>query len=259
MARSLADVLAIPELRQRARALGKLLAERQTELADLSHARRQVVTELRAAGATQAEVAEVLGVTQGRVSQVESGADQRRPAVVVERSLPTEPTIRASASLYLTEAEQQGVVPRREMLYVGTEPCPAHIAPRMATAPGEPVFARRKRMFADDVPVRIATSFFPVALAEGSVLTDQEFVAGGLQVALEAMGRHFGRSLETMVARRPTDTETALLDLDEGDAVVQIVRSSYDTDDAPVHTLETICAASRHVFHIRPGERGDVF
>jgi len=29
---------------------------------------------------------------------------------------------------------------------------------------------------------------------------------------------------------------------------VQIVRASYSTEDMPVHTLETICPATRHVF-----------
>ena len=142
---------------------------------------------------------------------------------------------------------------------MGREPAPAYIAARVGCREGDPVFARRKRMFADEVPVRIATSFFAVELAEGSPLADPQFVPGGLQVALEAMGHRFGRSVETMVARRPTDQERTVLDLDDDDPVVQIVRSSYNTDDQPVHTLETVCAASRHVFHIRPGDRGDVF
>jgi GntR family transcriptional regulator len=38
--------------------------------------------------------------------------------------------------------------------------------------------------------------------------------------------------------------------LSAGEWIVQILRASYSAEDTPVHTLETICAATRHVFPI---------
>jgi GntR family transcriptional regulator len=32
--------------------------------------------------------------------------------------------------------------------------------------------------------------------------------------------------------------------------VVQVLRASYSGEDTPIHTLETICAATRHVLPI---------
>jgi GntR family transcriptional regulator len=29
---------------------------------------------------------------------------------------------------------------------------------------------------------------------------------------------------------------------------VQVVRTSYSTEDTPIHALETICTATRHIF-----------
>jgi GntR family transcriptional regulator len=52
------------------------------------------------------------------------------------------------------------------------------------------------------------------------------------------------------MARPPTGPETDLLRLDPGDWVVQVLRASYSTDDTPVHVLETVCAATRHVFSV---------
>ena len=184
---------------------------------------------------------------------------ENRTQVIVERWLPTNPNVRASASLYLTEAERQGVSPSRRMLDVGTEPCPAHLATELGVGAGDRVFARRKVMLADGVPVRIATSYFPADLAEGSPLTAPDFVPGGLQEALEKMGYRFGGADERLTARMPTPYESELLDLDAQTPVVQVVRSSYDGDINPVHTLETICAASRHVFRVQQASGADVF
>ena|SRR5680860_677495 len=145
------------------------------------------------------------------------------------------------------------------MLYVGAEPSPAHIASRLGAGTGEPVFARRKLMFANDIPVRIATSYFPLALAEDTPLAAPDFVEGGLQVALEAMGRRFGRAVEALTARMPSPEEADTLQLEADAPVVQVIRSSYDVHDEPIHTLETICAANRHVFYVRHAENNDVF
>jgi len=37
------------------------------------------------------------------------------------------------------------------------------------------------------------------------------------------------------------------------------VRGSYSTEDTPVHTLETICSATRHVFPIGQVAGADEF
>lgn len=179
--------------------------------------------------------------------------------VVVERSLPTAPSVRGSASLYLAEAERQGVSPGRRMLHVGTEPCPAAVAAGVGAEAGEPVFARRKLMLAGDVPVRIATSYFPLRVAEGTPLTAPDFVPGGLQAALTELGYRFGSATETLTARLPGAYEAEALLLDAGTPVVQVVRSSYGTDGTPVHTLQTICAADRHVFRIQQVTGDDAF
>lgn len=183
----------------------------------------------------------------------------RVDAPIVERFLPTDPTVRASASLYLTEAERQGITPGRRMLDVGPEPCPAHLADRLGIAAGEPVYARRKLMYAEYVPVRIATSYFPTRVADGTSLAAPDFVPGGLQGALQELGYRFGHADETLTVRRPSPYEAETLALDTGTPVVQVMRSSYDTAGAPVHTLETVCAGDRHVFRIQQVTGNDVF
>ena len=182
-----------------------------------------------------------------------------KPKVVVRRTLPTEPAVRGSASLFLTEAERQGIRAGRRMLYVGPEPAPAQVAVALRIDPGTEVIARRKLLLADDVPVRVATSYFRRDLFGGTALERPGFVRPSLQAGIEALGHRFGHAVEELVARPPTETEAQVLELDPGEWVVQVLRASYSTDDTPIHVLETVCAATRHVFPIRQIGAADEF
>ncbi|WP_327044064.1 UTRA domain-containing protein [Microbispora sp. NBC_01189] len=181
------------------------------------------------------------------------------PRVVVRRSLPSQPAVRASASLFLTEAERQGVRAGRTMLYVGPEPAPEHVAAGLRVEPGTPVLARRKLLLADEVPVRAATSFLRLDLFGETPLVEPGFLRPSLQAAIEALGHRFGRAEEHLVARPPEGEEAVTLDLGPGEWVVQIVRAAYSADDLPIHVLETVCAASRHIFEITQVSGADEF
>ncbi|WP_240972511.1 GntR family transcriptional regulator [Nonomuraea composti] len=185
---------------------------------------------------------------RARKGRVREG--QAAPRVLVRRALPTEPAVRASASLFLAEAQRQGLKAGRRMLYVGLEPAGEQVAACLRIEPGMDVVARRKMMTANDVPVRIATSHFRADLFGGTRLAEPEFVRPSLQSAIVALGHAFGHAEESLIARPPTAFERETLELDPGEWVVQVLRASYSSEDTPVHVLETICAASRHVFTI---------
>ncbi|MFF4417414.1 GntR family transcriptional regulator [Streptosporangium sp. NPDC001559] len=190
----------------------------------------------------------------------ESGATgHRAPRVVVRRSLPTQPAVRGSASLFMTEAAAQGITPGRRMLGVGREPASGDVAAALRVEPGTDVLARRKLLLAGDVPVRIATSYFRLDLFGGTPLCDPDFVRPTLQAGIEALGHRFGHAEEHLVARPPSGFEAVTLELDPGEWIVQVLRASYGDDDTPVHVLETICAASRHVFVVAQVTGADEF
>lgn len=190
----------------------------------------------------------------------ESGsASHTEPRVVVRRALPTQPAVRASASLFMTEAAAQGVTPGRRMLGVGPEPASKDVATALRVEPGTEVLARRKLLLADEVPVRIATSYFRLDLFGGTPLCDPDFVRPTLQAGIEALGHRFGHAEEELTARPPTAFEAATLELGPGEWIVQVLRASYGDDDTPVHVLETICAASRHVFVVAQVTGADEF
>ncbi|MFC7328309.1 GntR family transcriptional regulator [Marinactinospora rubrisoli] len=269
-ARTLHDIAAIADPLDRALAASSAMATLQGQSVELSRIRRGAIIEAQEAGLRQDDIARRLGVTPGRVSQMKkagagdgehrapTGPVEPRPRVLVERALPTPPTVRGSKSLYLTEAERQGLTPKREMLFVGQEPANEHVAAGLRLEAGAPVIARRKMFWANDVPVRIATSYFRLDVGENTRLDSEGFVLPTLQAALEEMGHQFSHATETLTARPATPYEADLLDI-AGEWVVQVLRVSVSTDDVPIHALETICAATRHVFPIGQVAGSDQF
>jgi GntR family transcriptional regulator len=256
--RTLRDISAITDPIERARAISRAMTEQQGLTEEAARLRRGAIAEAREAGHTLEEIAGALGVSPGRVSQMRKGPTAKAPEppaskgarVIVQRALPTDPATRGSVSLFLVEAERQGISPERQMLYIGPEPAREHVAACLKVQPGDEIIARRKMMTANGVPVRIATSYFRADLFSGTRIAEPEFVKPSLQSAILALGYAFGHADETLTARPATTFEGETLDLDPGEWVVQVLRASYSTEGTPVHTLETICAATRHLFTI---------
>ena len=243
---------------ERARVLSRLMTEEQGLVTEAAKMRRQAIAEARETGMSLEDIAGRLGVSPGRISQMRKGPAARAPEgpaapaprVLVQRALPTEPAVRGSKSLFLAEAERQGLKADRRMLYVGLEPVSDHVAACLRVEPGTEIVARRKMMTANDVPVRIATSYFRADLFGDTRLAEPEFVQPSLQSALIALGYVFGHAEENLTARPPTPFERETLELEPGEWIVQVLRASYSTEDTAVHVLETICAANRHIFPI---------
>lgn len=256
--RTLSEAASLPDPIERARALTRLMVEDQGLTDAAARYRRQAIADAREQGLTREQIAAALGVTPPRITQITKGpaarapepASDPAPRVLVQRSIPTPPADRGSLSLYLSEAERQGIRADRKMLYIGLEPASEHVAHALRIESHADVVARRKMFFANDVPVRIATSYFRADLFGDTRMIEPEFVRPSLQAALDELGYHFGRAEEFLVSRRPTLFERETLDLDLGEWVVQILRTSYSTEDTPVHALETVCAATRHLFPI---------
>lgn len=171
--------------------------------------------------------------------------------MLVTRAIPTDPAVRSSNSLFLTETGAQAGTPTRKLLSSGLLPAPAAVARRMHAAEGTVLLTRRRLMSVDDVPVRLAVSYFPPDAPEAAELSQDAFVEGGLQELFGRHGRRFGRAEETLVARLPSVEEAELLRIAGSEPVVEILRTSYDEGGQPVHTLQTICAARRHVFVVQ--------
>lgn len=259
---TLREIAAIADPIERARTLGSVMAEQQSLVEEAARMRRQAIAEARETGHRLEEIANVLGVSPGRISQMRKGPTSRAPEppaepgprVIVQRSLPAEPGLGGPARAHIAAAERQGVDLEMRALSVGCEASSEHVASCLRIRTGDDVLTRRRMLLADGVPVRIISSYFRADLFGGTPVADPEFAAQNLQATLEKLGHRFGHAEETLVARPATHNEATPLQLDPGEWIVQLLRASYSTEDTPVHMLETLCAASRHVFTV--GQRG---
>ena len=175
------------------------------------------------------------------------------PHIRVERAIPTDPSVRSSESLFLTETGKHPAGAKRRLLAVEVIETPDALAHLVES---DEVIVRRRLMSIGSVPVRISNSYFPADAPEAETLKRDGFIPGGLQELFEKSGRRFGHARETLTARLPNPPEAELLQLDDSVPIVHIVRASFDESGDLVHLLESICAADKHVFTVTqlPGD-----
>jgi GntR family transcriptional regulator len=108
--------------------------------------------------------------------------------------------------------------------------------------------ARRRVMYADDVPVQIATSWIPWDIAEGTRLAEVDTGPGGSYSRLAELGHARARTSEVMRVRIPEDHEARALDMDITGRVVTITRTVWDADGRAIEVNEIVIPAHQWEF-----------
>ena len=102
-----------------------------------------------------------------------------------------------------TEIRRQGMTPRSDVEVAIVE-APAAVADVLGTGR---VVMRKRRMYADDIPVQLAPSYIPADIAEGTVLAERDTGPGGMLSRLADLGHAEVRFTEEVRIRRATDEE----------------------------------------------------
>src|SRR3954451_5059324 len=104
---------------------------------------------------------------------------------------------------YLAELEAEGRVPSVEVLEVTRTKARDEVAVWLQLALGADVLARRPRYLGGDEPMKLATSYVPWSLAEGTQITEAETGQCGIYALLEERGHRLKRLSEEVTARMP--------------------------------------------------------
>ncbi|WP_328595357.1 UTRA domain-containing protein [Actinomadura macrotermitis] len=131
------------------------------------------------------------------------------------------------------ELTQMGLTPRSEPFHVGPAPIPAPAAEILGVETDTEVFARRRHMFANDVPVQLASSYVPNDLAERADLTG-DTGAGGLYSRLADIGHGPERFRERVTVRPANEDEVAFLRGELDQPVYEVIRTAFDGEGRPV-------------------------
>lgn len=132
------------------------------------------------------------------------------------------------------EIARLGFEPRSELARVGRITPPADVATALALQAGDDALIRKRHMYADDVPVQLATSYLPWSIAEGTRLVEQDTGPGGTYSVLAELGLAPARFTETIALRQSLPEEAAFLRLDDEQHVLEIFHIAWTSDKRPV-------------------------
>jgi GntR family transcriptional regulator len=94
----------------------------------------------------------------------------------------------------------------------------------------EQAVVRRREMFAGDVPVQLATGYYPLAISAGTAIEQEDTGPGGTYSRLAELGHAPARFTERIRLRLATDGEAAFLRLDTEQRVYDVERIARDSD-----------------------------
>jgi GntR family transcriptional regulator len=137
---------------------------------------------------------------------------------------------------------------RVDVLFVGRGPAPEDVAVRLGVSPGDEVVVRRRRYFAEEQPIEVATSYIPLDVSAGTPIEEVNPGPGGIYARMEDKGMTFERYDEEISARMPTEEETRLLQLPPASPVLHLVRTAV-ADDRAVEVCDTVMDSSAFVLH----------
>lgn len=131
------------------------------------------------------------------------------------------------------EIRHLGMVPS-VITHVSREIPPADAAEVLDLAEGQQCLVRRRKMYANDQPVQFAPSYIPLDIAGGTQLEQEDTGPGGTIARMRDLGHAQVRITESVRARRATAEESAFLQLESDQPVIEILHIGWTKDDRAV-------------------------
>lgn len=140
------------------------------------------------------------------------------------------------------EAGSQGLPVKQVYREIDEMPAPAVVAAAFDVPEGEKVWVRRRTTVVDGRPHQLADSYYPLDLALGTRLTEENSGPGGGFARLDEAGDPLAEISEEWVTRMPTASEGVALKLPAGTPVMDLTRIVYDTKGRAVEVMLAVIA-----------------
>nr|CTQ94208.1 Transcriptional regulator, GntR family [Kibdelosporangium sp. MJ126-NF4] len=156
---------------------------------------------------------------------------------------------------YLHEAERAGLTPSAQH-HTTVIPASDVVARRLDISVGDTVVQTTYRIFADNRPVSMSTSWEPFAITGGTTIElphEGPHAESGLNARFASIGWAVEQVEERMVVRQPDPAEVNELIIPEGVAVVQVqqtVRGCQEGQDdlVPLEAADIVFVSDRYEF-----------
>lgn len=140
-----------------------------------------------------------------------------------------------------TEIRRLGYQPRSDV-EVGKRRPPGAVAATLEIDPKATAIMRKRRMYADDTPVQLATSWIPASIADGTALAAKDSGPGGIISRFAELGYAQTRIAESVRVRRPDREESEFLRIEEDAFVIEIFHVGY-AEQGPVEVCVHVVPA----------------
>jgi GntR family transcriptional regulator len=159
-----------------------------------------------------------------------SGWYVRRPQPVMRlaRTRLSRAEREAGRGTFTSDAHSGGWTPRVDVA-IRTEPASDDIAAALDLPLGTEVLVRDRVMYADDIPVQLATSYLPRDLTSGTAIEEEHTGPGGIYARLEETGHALVYFTETVRIGHAAEHDAELLDVTPGSALFRIRRIAHTT------------------------------
>ncbi|ESQ01815.1 pSQ10.9 (plasmid) [Streptomyces sp. PVA_94-07] len=146
----------------------------------------------------------------------------------------------AARGAFAAEIARLGMTPRSEVAVGRTAAPPDRVADLLTLGPDEGAVTRDRVMFADDVPVQLAVSYYPASIADGTQLAEVDTGPGGSLSRLAELGYPVSEITEQVDVRQPTEAEAAGLSMPRDRPVIEIIRIGRTSEGRVIEvTLHT--------------------
>ncbi|MEU4834141.1 GntR family transcriptional regulator [Streptosporangium sp. NPDC023615] len=111
------------------------------------------------------------------------------------------------------------------------------------------VIVRARHMFADDIPIQIATSYIPLSIGADTPIAELDSGVGGISSRLAELGHAQVEIEERITVRPPAPEEAGFLKMSEDQRVYEILHIGWTGDDRPVKA--TVYVMPTHQWSLR--------
>ncbi|MFI9845146.1 GntR family transcriptional regulator [Nonomuraea sp. NPDC051941] len=112
---------------------------------------------------------------------------------------------------------------------------PTEVAEVLGVDPdSDSVIIRARRMYAEEVPIQIVTTYLPRSIAEGTPMAERDSGVGGISSRLAELGYAQASIREDIEVRPPTDEEAHFLRMTPDQRVYEIFHMGLTRDGQPV-------------------------